>query len=476
MNTPPTKFTKSTPGQAAGKKLWGGRFSAPTAADMEAFNASIHFDRRLLPYDVTVSTVYARMLQRLGLLDEQECERICTALGRLEEEAAAGVRRWDTALEDVHTHVEVWLVEAVGEAGRKLHAGRSRNDLVVTSMRLYLRDQLDEIDATLNRLLEVLIELAEREADSVMPGYTHLQTAQPVTFGHHMLAWFEMLLRDRGRLRDCRRRADVLPLGAAALAGSGFPLDRAWLAAELGFSAYTENSLDAISDRDCFIEFVAAAAMLMMHLSRCSEELVLWSSHPFAFVELPDAYCTGSSIMPQKKNPDAAELVRGKSGRVYGSLLSLLTMMKAQPLAYNRDNQEDKEPFFDCADTLRDCLRIYAGMLPGMQVRRERLREAAEQGYSNATEVADYLVRKGVPFRDAHEAVGGVVRRALKKGRPLAELSLAELQQAHPAMEKDIYDCLRLEAAVGARDLPGGTAPGQVRKALERARRRLRAP
>ena len=457
----------------AAKKLWGGRFSSPTAAEVEAFSSSIHYDRRLLPYDVSVSTTYAHMLQRLGLLDERECGELCAALGRLEEEVASGKRRWDTALEDVHTHVETWLVEAVGEAGRKLHTGRSRNDLVVTSMRLYLRDRLAEIDAALGALLARLLELAEREADSVMPGYTHLQTAQPVTFGHHMLAWFEMLLRDRGRLRDCRRRADVLPLGAAALAGSGFALDREWLAAELGFAACSENSLDAISDRDCFIEFNASAALLMMHLSRCSEELVLWSSHPFSFVELPDAFCTGSSIMPQKKNPDVPELVRGKSGRVYGNLFALLTMMKAQPLAYNRDNQEDKEPFFDSVDTVLDCLRVYTGLLPGLQVRRERLREAAEQGYSNATELADYLVRKGVPFRDAHEAAGQAVRLALRKKCPLAGLSIAELRDVHPALEKDIYDHLRLEAALQARDLPGGTAPRQVRAALQRAHHRL---
>ena len=454
---------------------WGGRFSEPTDAFVQSFTASVGFDRRLYRYDIQGSIAHARMLCHVGVLSDAECAAIVGGLEEIQKDVESGNVAWSVALEDVHMNIESRLTERIGEVGKKLHTGRSRNDQVATDLRLYLRAEIDAIMARLEALLGVLLDLAERETDTIMPGYTHLQAAQPVTLGHHVLAWFEMFFRDRGRFSDCRRRVNVMPLGAAALAGTSFPIDRAFTARELGFEAIAENSLDAVSDRDFAIELCASAALVLTHLSRCSEELVLWSSPQFDFIELGDAFCTGSSIMPQKKNPDVPELVRGKSGRVYGHLMALLTLMKGQPLAYNRDNQEDKEPLFDTVDTVEDCLRAYIEMLPSMTVKRERLREAARRGMSTATDLADYLVRKGVAFRDAHAIVGRAVRHALDAGRDLCDLTLAELRSHSPAIDQDVYAVLTLEGSVAARDHFGGTAPAQVRAAVERGRQRLAA-
>ncbi len=460
----------STPSQA---KPRGGRFSQPTNIFVEEFNASVSFDRRLAEYDIRGSIAHATMLARIGVLSEPECAAIVAGLTAIGEEIARGEMSWSTELEDVHMNIETRLVERIGDAGKKLHTGRSRNDQVATDVRLFLRDEIDAIDALLAGLTGALIDLAEREADTVMPGFTHLQTAQPVTFGHHMLAWSEMLLRDRARLRDCRRRTNVMPLGAAALAGTSYPIDRRYTAELLGFEGIAENSLDAVSDRDFAMEFCACAALIMTHLSRFSEELVLWSSQQFDFVDLGDAFCTGSSIMPQKKNPDVPELVRGKTGRVYGHLMCLLTLMKGQPLAYNKDNQEDKEPLFDAVDTVKACLRVYLEMMPQVRVKAAPLRAAASRGFATATDLADYLVRKGVPFRDAHEAVGRAVAFAEQQGVELAALSLNDLQRFSAVIESDVFAVLTLEGAVAARDHLGGTAPAQVRAAAARARARL---
>ncbi|HKJ75910.1 MAG TPA: argininosuccinate lyase [Gammaproteobacteria bacterium] len=455
------------------EKPWAGRFTAPTDAFVEAFTASVGFDRRLYRQDIAGSIAHARMLAENGVLTAEERDTICAGLERVRAEIEAGEFPWSVSLEDVHMNVEARLTEQVGEVGKKLHTGRSRNDQVATDIRLYLREEIDAIAAELKRLQGALVDLAEREADAIMPGFTHLQTAQPVTFGHHMLAWFEMLERDRDRLADCRRRMNVLPLGAAALAGTTYPIDRAFTARELGFDGVAENSLDAVSDRDFAIEFCAAASILLTHLSRFSEELVLWSSAQFGFIDLGDAFCTGSSIMPQKKNPDVPELVRGKTGRVHGHLMALLTLMKAQPLAYNKDNQEDKEPLFDTVDTVRGCLKVYADMMAQVTIDRGAMREAARKGFATATDLADYLVRKGVAFRDAHEVVGRAVRAALDSGRDLDALGLAELQSFSDAIGEDVYEVLTLEGSVAARDHIGGTAPRQVRAACERARKRL---
>ena len=455
-------------------KLWGGRFSQPTDRFVEEFTASVSFDKRLAPYDIQGSIAHARMLHKIGVLDEEECRAIIDGLQRILDEIERGEFQWSVALEDVHMNIEARLTELIGEAGKKLHTARSRNDQVATDLRLWLREEIDHILAELGRLQSALLDLAEAEAETIMPGFTHLQVAQPVTFGHHMLAWFEMLQRDRERLLDCRRRVNVMPLGAAALAGTTFPIDRFHTAELLGFARPAANSLDAVSDRDFAIEFSAAAALLMMHLSRFSEELILWTSAQFAFVELPDAFCTGSSIMPQKKNPDVPELVRGKSGRVFGHLTGLLTLMKAQPLAYNKDNQEDKEPLFDCVDTVKNCLRAFADMMPHVRPDRERMYQAARQGFATATDLADYLVRKGVPFRDAHEIVGKAVQAALARRCDLADLPLEELRAFSPAIDEDVYRILTLEGSVAARDHYGATAPRQVRRAVEEARSRLR--
>ncbi|HHM06410.1 MAG TPA: argininosuccinate lyase [Gammaproteobacteria bacterium] len=455
------------------KKLWGGRFSEATDQFVEAFTASVQFDRRLYRHDIAGSIAHARMLAKVGVLTAEEGETLVAGLNAVLADIEAGRFDWAVALEDVHMNIEARLTERLGALGKKLHTGRSRNDQVATDIRLYLREELDHIDAELKRLQSALVDLAEREAATIMPGFTHLQTAQPVTFGHHLLAWFEMLARDRERFSDCRRRVNVMPLGAAALAGTSFPIDRAYAAELLGFDACTENSLDAVSDRDFAIEFCAAGALLMTHLSRFSEELVLWASAQFDFIELPDRFCTGSSIMPQKKNPDVPELVRGKSGRVYGHLTALLTLMKSQPLAYNKDNQEDKEPLFDAVDTVRGCLRAYADMVPAITPKRDNMRRAAERGYATATDLADYLVRKGLPFRDAHEVVGQAVQAAIARQKELGALTLEELRQFSDIIGDDVFAVLTLDGSVAARDHLGGTAPAQVKAAAARARSRL---
>ena len=454
-------------------KPWSGRFTEATDSFVEAFTASVAFDQRLYRHDIAGSVAHARMLAHVGVLTVEECETIVNGLKQIEAEIDAGTFEWRTALEDVHMNIEARLIERIGDAGKKLHTGRSRNDQVATDMRLYLRDGIDEVLAGLRRLEDGLLAVAEREADTILPGFTHLQVAQPVTFGHHLLAWFEMLERDRARLSDCRRRVNIMPLGAAALAGTSYPIDRAFTAKALGFDAPAENSLDAVSDRDFVIEFVAASATLMMHLSRFSEELILWSSSPFGFVEVSDAFCTGSAIMPQKKNPDVPELIRGKAARVHGSLVALLTLMKGQPLAYNKDNQEDKEPMFDTLDTVRGSVKVFADMIPAMTVKREAMREAARRGFATATDLADYLVRKGVAFRDAHEIVGRAVRYGLDTGKDLSELSLEELRRFSETIGDDVYAVLTLEGSVAARKHFGGTAPEQVRAAIKRARKRL---
>jgi argininosuccinate lyase len=456
-----------------GEKLWGGRFTEPTDAFVEAFTASVNFDRRLYRHDIAGSIAHAQMLAHVGVLSEPECAAIVKGLRQIEAEIERGEFAWTVELEDVHMNIEARLIDRIGDVGKKLHTGRSRNDQVATDVRLYLRDGIDAVRGAIARLQAAILTLAETETETIMPGFTHLQVAQPVTFGHHLLAWFEMLARDAARFHDCRARVNVLPLGAAALAGTSYPIDRSYTAKLLGFDAVAENSLDAVSDRDFAIEFTAACALLMVHLSRFSEELVLWSSSQFGFIELADAFCTGSSIMPQKKNPDVPELVRGKSARVQGDLVALLTLMKGQPLAYNKDNQEDKEPLFDALDTALDCLRAFADMIPGIRVNRDNMLRAARQGYATATDLADYLVRKGVPFRDAHEIVGRAVRLGIDTGRDLAELELAELRELSARIEDDVYEVLTLEGSVKARSHLGGTAPVQVRKAIARARQRL---
>ena len=454
-------------------KLWAGRFTEPTDALVERFTESVSFDHRLARHDIRGSIAHATMLAEVGVLSPEDRDAIVRGLEGVLADIEAGVFEWRTSLEDVHMNVESALTDRIGEAGKRLHTGRSRNDQVATAVRLFLREALDGIVGSVRALQDVILSIADREAETVLPGFTHLQPAQPITFGHHMLAWFEMLERDAGRLAECRARVNRMPLGAAALAGTPYPIDRAMTARLLGFDGLCENSLDAVSDRDFAIEFVSDCALVMMHLSRMSEELVLWVSAPFAFVDLGDAYCTGSSIMPQKKNPDVPELVRGKSARVIGHLNALLVLMKGQPLAYNRDNQEDKEPLFDTIDTVADCLRVFAGMLGTLECRRERMRETARLGYMTATDLADYLVRRAVPFRDAHEAVGRAVRSAVDTGRDLSEMTLDELRSFSPVVENDVFEVLTLEGSVAARDHPGGTAPARVRAAVARARERL---
>ncbi len=466
------------------EKPWTGRFTEPTNAFVEAFTASVGFDQRMYRQDIHGSIAHARMLAHVGVLTTAERDAIITGLNDILAEIESGAFQWSIALEDVHMNIEKRLTDRIGDAGKKLHTGRSRNDQVATDVRLYLRDEIDAIAAELKRLQTALIDLAEREADTIMPGFTHLQTAQPITFGHHMLAWNEMLQRDAERLIDCRKRVNTMPLGSAALAGTTYPIDREFTARELGFERICGNSLDGVSDRDFAIEFTAWASILLMHMSRFSEELILWSSQQFAFVDISDAFCTGSSIMPQKKNPDVPELVRGKSGRVIGHLMSLITLMKSQPLAYNKDNQEDKEPLFDTIDTVKGCLRVYADMMGctdqpdgtrkcHISVKKDNMREAARRGFSTATDLADYLVRKGVPFRDAHEIVGKAVALGVKTQRDLSEMKLEELQQFSAAIDADVFDVLTLEGSVAARNHLGGTAPEQVRAAAKAARARL---
>lgn len=451
-------------------KLWGGRFTESTDAFVQAFTASVNFDQRLAPYDIQGSVAHAKMLTHVGILTQQECQQIEEGLADILTCIEAGEFEWSIALEDVHMNIEAALTERIGIAGKKLHTGRSRNDQVATDIRLFLRDQLVLIQSELARLKQGLVGLAEQHTDTIMPGFTHLQVAQPVTFGHHLMAWFEMLKRDAERFADCAKRVNVMPLGSAALAGTSYPIDRVMTADLLGFSRPSANSLDGVSDRDFAIEFCAASALLMTHLSRFSEEIVLWTSAQFNFIHLPDAFCTGSSIMPQKKNPDVPELVRGKTGRVNGHLVSLLTLMKSQPLAYNKDNQEDKEPLFDTVDTVLGSLRAFADMVPNIKPVKESMLKAAKQGFSTATDLADYLVGKGIPFRDAHEIVGLAVRLGTETNRDLSDLSIDELQGFSEEITKDVFKVLTLEGSVSARDHLGGTAPNQVRQAIADAK------
>ena len=451
-----------------------GRLREAPEQFIEAFTASVAFDRRLYRHDIRGSIAHCRMLGRVGVLDVEEVDCIVDGLQRIRGEIDAGDFVWRVGLEDVHMNIEARLIDLIGETGKKLHTGRSRNDQVATDVRLFLRDEIDLVVERQNALLQALLDLAERHLDTVMPGFTHLQAAQPVTFGHHLLAWFEMLLRDRDRLLDCRVRVDVLPLGAGALAGTTYPIDRQSVAEDLEFAAVAANSLDAVSDRDFAIEFCAAAAMTMMHFSRWCEELVLWNSQRFGFIDLPDRFCTGSSIMPQKKNPDVPELIRGKAGRVYGHLLALLTLMKSQPLAYNKDNQEDKESLFDAVDTLKDCLEALLRLVPHIAVDASAMRGAALEGFTTATDLADYLVRKGQSFRVAHDAVGRVVAHAVAQGQSLDALSVETLRSlAGPLIEADVFDVLAVEGSVRARDHVGGTAPRAVAQAIVSARERI---
>ena len=453
---------------------WSGRFGEPMSERMQRFNASVDFDRRLASADIAGSLAHARMLAATGVLSAADLAAIERGLKEIEGEIERGEFVWTHALEDVHLNIEHRLTALVGDAGKRLHTARSRNDQVATDVRLWLRGAVDALTVQLRALRKALIDLAETHADTIMPGFTHLQVAQPVTFGHHLLAYEAMLARDAERLADGRSRINRLPLGSAALAGTSYPIDRQRVAEELGFEALCSNSLDAVSDRDFAVEFAAAAALIMVHLSRFAEELVIWSSPRFGFVTVADRFCTGSSIMPQKRNPDVAELVRGKSARVIGHLTALLVLMKAQPLAYNKDNQEDKEPLFDTVDTLADCLAILTELIEtGLTPVPERMRAAASEGFATATDLADYLVRKGMPFRDAHEVVARAVRHAEQKGCDLAGLPLADLQRFAPLVDEGVFRVLTLEGSVASRDHPGGTAPAQVRAAAKAARAAL---
>jgi argininosuccinate lyase len=452
---------------------WSGRFREPVDERVKRFTASVGFDRRLAGQDIEASLAHARMLAACGILAKRDLKAIERGLAQIRREIASGAFAWSLDAEDVHLNIERRLTALVGEPGKRLHTARSRNDQVATDLRLWLRGEIDAVQAELKRLVRALLDQASRHATLVMPGFTHLQVAQPVTFGHHLLAYVEMLLRDAERLAQCRARVNRLPLGAAALAGTGFPIDRQRVARALDFDGLCENSIDAVSDRDFAIEFCAVAALVMVHLSRLAEELVLWSSPRFGFVRLPDAYCTGSSIMPQKKNPDVPELVRGKSGRVFGSLVALLALMKAQPLAYNKDNQEDKEPLFDAVDTVKDCLAVFAGLMAQLKPVPRAMQAALTEGHATATDLADYLVRKGMAFRDAHEAVARAVREAERRGVDLARLPLATLKRLVPQAGGDVRHVLTAEGSVATRSHPGGTAPAAVRRAIAQARKRL---
>jgi argininosuccinate lyase len=452
------------------EKLSSARFAEATDAFVEVFTASVDFDQRMAAQDIEGSIAHATMLAHCGILTEAERDDIIRGLTQISAEIASGEFVWSIKQEDVHMNIEARLTDLIGIAGKKLHTGRSRNDQVATDIRLYMRHEINQISAQLTRLQHAILNLAEQHFDTIMPGFTHLQVAQPITFGHHLMAWFEMLSRDAERLADCLKRVNVLPLGAAALAGTSYPIDRYKTAELLGFSRPSANSLDSVSDRDFAIEFTAVGSLIMIHLSRFSEELILWSSAQFDFIDMPDAFCTGSSIMPQKKNPDVPELVRGKSGRVTGNLMSLLMLMKSQPLAYNKDNQEDKEPLFDTADTLINCLRAYADMIPHLRAKKDNMYNSAKRGFATATDLADYLVRKGMAFRDAHEAVGLAVRLGVDTGRDLSELSLEELQGFSALITADVFDYLTLEGSVAARKHIGGTAPETVKAAIATAR------
>ncbi len=458
---------------ASSKKPWGGRFTEPTNELVEAFTESISFDARLYKQDIQGSIAHSKMLASIDVISESEAQQIENGLLAIAEQIEAGDFEWSTQLEDVHMNIEARLTDAIGEAGKKLHTGRSRNDQVATDIRLYMREAADDVVALIHTLQRNLLAAADNEIDTILPGFTHLQVAQPISLAHHLLAWNEMLERDVERLQDCRRRINVMPLGSAALAGTSFALDRDLTCELLAFDRPSRNSLDAVSDRDFLIEFAAAASLIMMHLSRMCEEIILWASESYKFVDIGDAFCTGSSIMPQKKNPDIAEIVRGKSGRVIGNLQALLVLMKSQPLAYNRDNQEDKEPIFDTVDTVARSLQVFAAMIPSIRFNSETMYQAALKGYATATDLAEYLVRLQVPFRDAHEIVGSAVHYAIEQGKPLSDLSLSELQSFGAMIQDDVYDVLTLEGSVNARSHFGGTAPARVREALAAAKQRL---
>jgi argininosuccinate lyase len=456
-------------------QTWSGRFSEPVAELVKRYTASVDFDKRLALFDIQGSLAHAQMLATCNIISAQDLKDIQRGLAQIENEIVSGDFDWQLDLEDVHLNIEKRLTTLVGDAGKRLHTGRSRNDQVATDIRLYLRSSIDDIILLLKELQTSLLDLAQHHTHTIMPGFTHLQVAQPVSFAHHLMAYFEMCQRDVGRFKDARRRVNRLPLGAAALAGTSYPVKREYVAELLDFDGVCENSLDAVSDRDFAIEFTSAAALTMTHLSRLSEELILWMNPRFGFIDIADRFCTGSSIMPQKKNPDVPELVRGKTGRVNGHLVALLTLMKGQPLAYNKDNQEDKEPLFDTVDTLTQTLLIYADMMRGITVKPEAMRRAALQGYATATDLADYLVKKGLPFRDAHEAVALTVRHAEQKNCDLADLKLDELQQFSTLIGDDVYAVLTLEGSLAARNHTGGTAPQQVEAAIARARKLLSA-
>ena len=448
------------------EKPWGGRFQQAADRLLEEFSASVHYDSRLYRQDIAGSKVHARMLARQGIISDEDAQAIVKGLAEIEEEIASGNFTWRPELEDVHMNIEQALVERIGEAGKRLHTARSRNDQVATDIRLYVREEIDRLDGLLVRLEEALLNQARAHQDLIIPGYTHLQRAQPVLWPHHMLAYFEMFKRDKERLRDCRKRVNICPLGSAALAGTGFPIDREYVAAELDFQGITANSLDAVSDRDFIVEFLATSSIIMAHLSRLSEELILWSTAEFSFIDLPEGFCTGSSIMPQKKNPDVPELVRGKTGRVFGHLMSLLTIIKGLPLAYNRDLQEDKEALFDAVDTVCASVEIMAVLVAGLVPRREHISKTVNQGFLTATDLADYLVKQGVPFREAHSIVGKAVCRCISEHKELTDLSLEELKAFSPLIQKDIFEVLSIKGSVESRQCPGGTAPERVAEVL----------
>ena len=452
---------------------WGGRFNEPTNEFVKNFNASIEFDKILAPFDIQGSIAHAQMLSEQGIIEKAEFNQIKDGLEKILDMINSGNFEWSIDLEDVHMNIEAKLIDIIGETGKKLHTGRSRNDQVATDIRLYLRHEIIEIKKQINQFLTVLLDLAEREVETIMPGFTHLQVAQPISFAHHMMAYFEMLKRDFDRLTDAYKRVNTLPLGSAALAGTTYPINRERVAELLNFDALCQNSLDAVSDRDFIVEFLSIASTIMMHLSRMSEELIIWNSAQFGFVELPDSFCTGSSIMPQKKNPDMPELIRGKTGRVYGSLLNILTVMKGQPLAYNKDNQEDKEPLFDAVSTVRSSLRIFVEMFPLIKTNQSVMLDSALKGYSTATDLADYLVKKGLPFRDAHEVVGKTVAFAISSGQDISGLSLSDLQSFSKLIEEDIFDSISLEGSLSARNHIGGTSKAQIIKAIKIAKNSL---
>ncbi len=452
----------------AKKKAWSGRFSEPVDAFVLRYTASVDFDKRMALSDIEGSVAHATMLEKIGVISAKDLEDIRRGMDQIRSEILAGTFEWQLELEDVHLNIEARLTALIGDAGKRLHTGRSRNDQVATDIRLYLRSEIDEIVRRIEHLQDVLVHQAKAGSDMIMPGFTHMQVAQPVTFGHHMLAYVEMFERDRERLLDLRHRVNRSPLGSAALAGTTYPIDREFTAELLGFEAVSQNSLDGVSDRDFAVEFCSAASLIMMHISRLSEELVVWMSQRFGFIKLPDRFTTGSSIMPQKKNPDVPETARGKSGRVYGDLISMLTLMKGTPLAYNKDFQEDKEPVFDAIDTVKDTLRAFCDMMAGVEPQADVMYRAAQMGFPTATDLADYLVRHGVPFRTAHDIVGQTVRAASERGCGLEELPLDVLKSFSDVIENDVYEVLKLEGSVNARDHLGGTAPNQVRRQVAR--------